>query len=263
MFSIERKAAIINILDGEGSVEVNELAQKFNTSKETIRRDLRELEIKGSLERTYGGAVPVANPTATQEPTEYPISVRGRQQLQQKLEICRKAASYIKDEDTIYVDNSSTTVYLSRFIDPDIHVNILTNSIQFMLEASKNFNQKHTIICLGGILHSKNLSVNGTTTIANAEQYFPNKAFLSCAGISKHNKLADASLQSLEVKRTMIERSQETFILADNTKFNKTSPIFLSEFSAVDYIITDSSAEVASLDFLKDTEIKVVVAPAR
>lgn len=117
MYSIERKAEILKFLEQDGKIEVNILAEHFNTSKETIRRDLKDLEAQGALTRTHGGAVSIKLQNAqTDTPIhEYPLEVRGIQNYTQKQEICKKAVSFIEDGDTVFVDNSSTTMYLDSF----------------------------------------------------------------------------------------------------------------------------------------------------
>ena len=121
MYSVERKAEIINMLESTGVVDINNLAAKFGVSKETVRRDLRDLEANSIIQRTHGGAVLAKQHNNTQKSHEYLIAVRGIQQFNEKNEICRKAASFIQDGDIIFVDNSSTTMYLSKYVSKDIH----------------------------------------------------------------------------------------------------------------------------------------------
>lgn len=260
MYSVERKAEIINMLESTGVVDINNLAAKFGVSKETVRRDLRDLEANSIIQRTHGGAVLAKQHNSTQKSHEYPIAVRGIQQFNEKNEICRKAASFIQDGDIIFVDNSSTTMYLSKYVSKDIQVTFITNSIKFLLECVQNPNPNVFLICLGGIFNNHNLSVYGNTTIKNAAEYYPNKAFLSCASISSQTMLADTSIYEIDTKRTMIERAQEIYILADHTKFNKNGPIFLSSMDSVNYLITDEQADSSLLKNFAHTNINIISA---
>ncbi len=260
MYSVERKAEIISMLEHSGTVDVSDLAQKFNTSRETIRRDLRDLESNGIVKRTHGGAVLAERHNSIQKPQEYPVAVRGIQRFNEKNEICKKAASFIQDGDIIFVDNSSTTMYLSKYIPAGIQVTFITNSIKFLLECSQNPNSNILLICLGGIFKGDNLSVHGNITLRSAEEYYPNKAFLSCAAISSHAMLADTSIHEIDTKRMMIDRAQEVFILADHTKFNKNGPIFLTSAESVDYLITDNQTDTFSLTALSQANVQIIVA---
>lgn len=267
MYSIERKAEIVSLLESSKRVDVSFLSEKFGTSKETIRRDLRELEENGVIKRTHGGAVlnsgPLAGKSNEAAPAiqEYPITIRGIQRFYEKNQICKRAAAFIENGDTIFIDNSSTTMYLPKYISPEHHVTIITNSIKVLLEYSAAPNPNHVLICLGGIFNSSNLSLYGSGSLKSAEIYYPNKAFLSCAGISNQNILADSSIYEIDTKRMMIERTPEVFMLADYTKFQKNSQIFLCKMSDIRYLITDSKTEIDKLDFLDRSKLNLVVAP--
>jgi DeoR family fructose operon transcriptional repressor len=244
MYSEARKAEIRSLIGQKGSVEVNSLAELFQTSRETIRRDLGELEKQGALKRTHGGAMLEAGAS----PPESPVAERGIRQMEEKNRICQSAAEYICANDTLFIDNSSTMIYLPRYIPPEMNLTIITNSIGFLYESAQVSNYNWLLICLGGIFKSRNLSVHGLDTIKNAEPYYPTKAFISCAGISPVNKIADSSPHEAEVKRMMIERAQEVFLLVDHTKFAKPGQIFICDFSAIDHIITDTPLESLEID---------------
>ena len=160
MYNIERKSAILEMLEQNGNVDVNTLAEKLDISRETIRRDLHDLELKGALTRTHGGAV-LNKVSDNISGIEYPVAIRGIQKVYEKKAICQKAASFIKNGDTVFVDNSSTLLYLPKFIPSDLTLTIITNSIQFLLEASKYKNMNQTFICLGGVFKQSNLSLYG------------------------------------------------------------------------------------------------------
>ena len=256
MYSEARKAEIRTIIGQKGTVEVNSLAELFQTSRETIRRDLGEMEKEGTLRRTHGGAML----ESTTAPPESPLEERGIRQMEEKKRICRYTAEYIRPNDTLFIDNSSTMIYLPWYIPSDMQLTIITNSIGFLYETAKIINYNWFLISLGGIFNQRNLSVYGLDTIKNADPYYPTKAFISCTGISRINKIADSSPHEAEVKRMMIDRAQEVFLLADNTKFMKTGQVFICDFSAIDHIITDKPivGSDGELDFLGNLDIKVV-----
>ena len=238
MYGIQRKSEIINLLERNGKVDASNLAARFKVSKETIRRDLNELEGDGVLRRTHGGAV---IDTGEQKSNEYPVSIREIQRFSEKNEICKKAASYIEDGDVIFADNSSTTMYIAQYIPKNIHVTVLTNSIGLLFESSKYACENHTFICLGGIFKSRNLSLHGNTTVNNINEYFPNKAFISCAGINIEKGMAtDGSIDEVDAKKLMIEHAEKVFLLADHTKWERNGQVFLSSLNNIDVIITDS-----------------------
>ncbi|MDF2843993.1 MAG: DeoR family transcriptional regulator [Herbinix sp.] len=272
MYIEERQTKIISQLNSMGRIDVSELANIFQTSKETIRRDLNDLEKAGMLKRTHGGAIlpnlpgelitssPTSQTKSYNAPGETPVAERSFWHVAEKQAICKLAASYIEHEDTIFIDNSSTCIYLYQYIPADIQVTILTNSIQFLLECSKNLSPHHTIVCLGGIFKNTNLSIFGNTTIKNAQQYFPNKSFISCTGIISETQITDSGIQEIDIKKTLIKSSQEVFLLADYSKFKQIGPVYLGSFADIDYLITDSNSDMAYLNFSKITKTQILMA---
>lgn len=261
MYTIERKAEILNLLQKHGSINVIELSKIFEASKETIRRDLRELENKGLLVRTHGGAIPVeAKQVVQQSAPEPPVKERELSNFEEKQAICKKAASYIQPEDNIFVDNSSTTIYLAQYVPQHMQVTFITNSLPFLIQAAQLNNPNHSFICLGGMFKASNLSIHGNMTLHNAKEYYPNKVFLSCTGISPNRMLTDSSIQEVDIKKMMIERSKEVFVLADHTKFERNGQIYLSSFNDIDHIITDNKAVQSNYAYLNNYNINVIIA---
>jgi DeoR family fructose operon transcriptional repressor len=257
VIGFERKSEIFNLLEQNGKIAVSSLAEKFGVCKETIRRDLRELEVNNVLKRTHGGAFIESQTLRNQD--EFPVTVREIQRYEEKLAICKKAASLIKSGDAIFVDNSSTTIFLVRCIPRNVNVCIITNSLKVLLEAVQLKNPNLRFICLGGELKESNMSFSGMIPQKVAQDYYPSKAFLSCAGINEHQMLTDSSAAEVDIKKLMIDRSQKVFVLADHTKFSSTGHVHLTELSSVNCIITDGKTDVTALDYLKKYDIDLVV----
>jgi DeoR family fructose operon transcriptional repressor len=256
IFNIERKSEILKILEQNGRIGVNELSILFNSSRETIRRDLREMEEKGLLKRTHGGAV--LDSVSSSITPEFPVGVREIQRFKEKDAICRSAASFIRNGDSIFVDNSSTCLYLIQYIPVDFQITLITNSIKLLMEPMESEHPNLMLVCLGGFFNASNLSTFGAISQKNAADFYPNKAFMSCAGINQSSQLTDSSILEVDTKRLMIERSQEVFILADYTKFDRSGPYFLSNYSSVDYLITDQNATLDQIAPLEKAGAKVV-----
>jgi DeoR family fructose operon transcriptional repressor len=256
MYGIERKSEILKILEQNGRIGVNELSTLFNSSRETIRRDLRKMEEKGLLKRTHGGAVFESVFSSTS--SEFPVGVREIQRFKEKDAICKSAASFIKNGDSIFVDNSSTCLYLIQYIPVDFQITLLTNSIKLLMESMESDHVNLMIVCLGGFFNGSNLSTYGTISQKNAADFYPNKSFMSCAGIHLPDQLTDSSILEVDTKRLMIDNSQEVFILADYTKFDRSGPFFLSNCSSIDYLITDQKTSPDQFSPLEKAGVKVV-----
>jgi Transcriptional regulators of sugar metabolism len=257
MYNIERQYAIVDILEKNSKVSVNDLAEHFQISRETIRRDLKEMEISGLIKRTHGGCVAIPN---KDDRYEYPLIVRSKYHNEAKIAICKKAAEYIADGDTIFIDNSSSCLNLLKFIDPNLKVTIITNSIQLLLESSKYTNDNIVIISLGGVFRANNFSLYGLLSQNNASSFYPVKSFLSCRGVCEDSGFTEVGIYEVETKRIFLEHSKELFFLIDSSKFGDAGSFHLTDISTANYIVTDNKIEQKYVDMVAKHDVKLIIA---
>ncbi|MEE0419775.1 MAG: DeoR/GlpR family DNA-binding transcription regulator [Lachnospiraceae bacterium] len=255
-YNIERQSLIVNLLEEKGKVSVNELSQLMQVSKETIRRDLKEMEDAGMIQRTHGGAV---LSEASKGVKEYPYLMREIQNYTEKDKLCKEAAKKVRDGDTIFIDNSSTTLNMIQHISPRYQVTIITNSIRLLLDASLQEYSNLTLISLGGIFRASNYSLTGIMASEWINNFRPHKVFLSCCGVNVGEGITDSSIYEVDVKRLMMEKAQEVYVLADATKFGKPGVVFLSDFSKIDYLVTNRGLSPEQEESLKRQGTRLVV----
>ena len=145
MLAMDRRAVILDRIQKKTSVRVTELAEEFQVTEETIRRDLEKLESEGYVTRTYGGAVLAQN-----NASDLSIHVRETQNLEGKRRIARKVADMIGDNETLMLDSSTTSMFVARNIRKK--VTIITNSVRIPQEVAALENIE--IIVTGGTLCS-------------------------------------------------------------------------------------------------------------
>ncbi len=236
MLAFERKSRVIQYLEQNGKAGVTELATLLNVVPETIRRDLRELEKQGVLTRTHGGAL-----LKNKKEADFPYEIRAMKNSLEKDRICRRAARFIEDGDLIFIDSSSTLLHLLKYIDRNSRLTILTNSLEIIHTYANHSNENITMICTGGVFNKYNMSLSGAIASQYAANFFPNKAFVSCHGISPEYGFTDGNLHELGFKRDIINKTGKAFFLVDHTKFGKLGPIHLGDFNICDVIITDQA----------------------
>ena len=127
----ERRKSILSVIDEYGEISLAELSSLFpDVSSMTIRRDLSELESRGSIIRTKGGALSVrkfsSSRSAKGEENEY--SLRARENILQKKAIAAKALPYVQKGRSIYFDAGSTIMALAELV-PNENMTIITNGI--------------------------------------------------------------------------------------------------------------------------------------
>ena len=157
MLAMDRRSIILERIQQTSSVRVTELAEEFEVTEETIRRDLEKLESEGFVTRTYGGAVLVQNNTS-----DLSIHVRETQNQEGKRRIARKVVEMIEDGDTLMVDSSTTAMYVAKNLKGRSNITMITNSVRIPQEVAAQDSMK--IIVTGGVLRPGIMSMVGAIT---------------------------------------------------------------------------------------------------
>ncbi|AUS96406.1 hypothetical protein CDQ84_14525 [Clostridium thermosuccinogenes] len=257
MLAVERRKRIAEIITENKSVLVTELSKMFDVTEETIRRDLEKLENQGVLVRSYGGATLVEDSM-----TEIPAEKRQVINQAGKDAIAKAASDLVNDGDTIFLDASTTTFYLARHIKDKKGVTVITNSEKVVMELSGS--DGLNIICTGGILDRNNQSYVGR--IAEnviKDNYYANKTFFSCRGVTLNRGLTDFNEQQAEIKRAMISCSDTAIFLCDHSKFGKIGVPVVATFDDIHCLITDAAVDKAFEDELNRKNVKYILANNR
>lgn len=236
MLAIERREAIINIIKKDKSVRVNELAEKYDVTEETIRRDLEKLEKEGIVKKTYGGAVlqDFVSIDAT-------LSERQKKNMDKKHEIAKFADSLINDGETIFIDMSTTALEFIKQISEDKKVTVITNSLNAITELKSKANVN--LMMIGGVLNKEYVSMEGPMTIKFIENYYVDKTVFSVKAISKEQGIMDSNEVFANIKSKMIEHSNQRILVADSSKFDKTALTTVSSMEMVDVVVTDTALD--------------------
>lgn len=231
------------------SVSLDTLCEKFQVSKNTIRRDIDTLSKAGKIKKVYGG-VTLAEPTASKNLT--PFSERHQQYREEKRQIGQLAAAHIDDGDIIFIDSGTTCHNIIDFIS-EKQCTILTNNLQVSIKALPYENL--TVISLPGYLKRETLSFVDGKISQFLNSYNIGKAFMACTGLSIENGLTNASEEEFLVKEAVIQNSVKRYILADHSKFDSFSLMTYCPLDKVNYILTDQIPEEEYLTYCHQNSI--------
>lgn len=231
MLAVERRNIIEKEITERGSVLVAELAEKFEVTTETIRADLEKLEKQGILVRTYGGAtiVDAESDIVTERDI---INYEGKQR------IGNAAARLVRDGETVFLDASTSALHMARCLKDKKGLTVITNAGKIVTElaACENIN----VICVGGALNPKNMSFVGRVAEKSIrENYYANKFFFSCRGVTKARGLVDSSEEEAEIKKAMLDMSESAVFLCDRNKLGRLGVPVISGLSRLDTVVTD------------------------
>lgn len=235
MFAEERKRRIVKLVNETGSVRVNKLAERFDVSKPTIRRDLRELENENLVIRSHGGAIQIES--SKYEPT---FTEKLKKNSKEKDLIGKIAGEMIEMGDTILLDSGTTTFSILPYINAK-DITIITNSLRILQELSSKKNIE--LISIGGVLKPRTEAFVGPLAVNTLNDLFIDKAFIGANGISIKNGITTPDITEAKVKKTMIKRAKKSYVVADNSKFGKTTFSKIVDFSKIDGIIVDGLSD--------------------
>lgn len=244
MLVAERYERIVRLVNERGSIRVTELADLCEVTEETIRRDLDKLEQAGRLRRSHGGAVSVQ-----EQPAEIPYAEREITMVKEKQAIAREAVKRVKPRDRILLDASSSAWYLAAAL-PDIPLTVLTNSIKVSLELASK--ERIEVVCTGGILSNRSLSYVGPLAEQALEQYYVNRAFISCKGVHLERGISESNELQARLKHKMIGMADEVTLLADSSKLGIQDFAQVTGLQRVHALITDPGADSAYLKELEE-----------
>lgn len=254
MLAVERRKKISQIINENESVLVTELSKLFEVTEETIRRDLEKLEKMGVLVRTYGGATLVENNVS-----EVPIDKRQVINSTVKDVIAREASKLVKEGETIFLDASTSAIFLAKHIKDIKDITVITNSHKVVLELMDSESIK--VVCVGGLLRKNNMSFVGKTTENTIlDNYFASKVFTSCQGVTLNRGFTDQNEQEAEVKKAMIKCSDNVVLLCDHSKLGNLTYTKLAELEEIDFFITDSKLDDEWQQVFQDKDIEVIIA---
>ncbi len=233
MVSNFRQKEILEIARTEGKVTVDDLAEKYNVTVQTIRRDLSELADAGRLERVHGGAV-LASGVVN-------ILYEERRRLNEaaKKAIAVQCAQAIPNSASVFMNiGTSTEAVAHELLD---HQNLLVVTNNLNIAHILSANQTCKIILTGGELRRTDSGIVGNLTADMVKQFKFDHCVLGCSAIDADGDLLDFDGQEIMVTRAAIQRSRQVMVVADNIKFQRKAPLMICSLKDVDILFTDAA----------------------
>lgn len=245
---MERYNRILEIVTGEEKIEVARLAAILGVSQVTIRKDLDFLERKGLIRREHGYALLETGDNS---------SIRLVHRYETKKRIAEKAASLVKDWETIFVESGSCCTLLAEYLAENrTGVTIITNSAY--IADFVRLKNKINIILLGGDYQKKSQVTVGPMVKKCASDFFADKFFVGIDGY--YEKFGFTGMDHLRAGAVadLSEQVKEIIVLAESDKFTKRGSVSLLPFEKVKKVVTDNLIEEETLNRLKDKSIDVL-----
>jgi DeoR/GlpR family transcriptional regulator of sugar metabolism len=228
----QRQDGILDALRRSPTMRISELAQFFDVSNETIRRDLEEMSQSGLINRTYGGAI-AARPLGA----EAGWSERYNKLSREREQIAVTAVRMVQPGEVIMVDSGATTLHFARRLASEAReITLITNSYAIAMAAANN--SSINVISCPGTYDRHEGGVVGPDTIAFLGRFNANRVMIGASGLTREGP-NEAHMGSAAVKRAMLERAQSRVLLVDHSKFNQASVEVVCPLNGIDCVVTD------------------------
>jgi DeoR family fructose operon transcriptional repressor len=254
MYAQERQQAIAALVGDAGRLSVVELADRFDVTTETIRRDLSSLERVGLVRRVHGGAVPAQ----ALRVLEAAVGDRDRRNTAEKERIASAALDHLPHGGCVIMDAGTTTARLAAQLPLDQRLTVVTHAVTIASQLAGHPSVELRLLP-GRVRRTTQAAVGGDTVEA-VSRLRADVAFLGANGVTRDHGLSTPDHSEAAVKRAIVRHARQVVLLADAEKLGEEHLVKFADLSEVDVVITDSRACADQVAPLEAAGVKVVLA---
>lgn len=247
-----RREAILDIVRQNKELRVDEIAERFGVSRETIRRDLAQLDARQLLRRVHGGA----------ERPRTGIEANFRQRLTEntdsKARIARTAAALFEENDTLMIDTGSTTEAFAAALGARGRFSVVTNSAGVAWHLH-NSGGSSRVYLIGGEYRGEMGETVGTLAIDQVARFRADHAVLTVGGLDASGCM-DFDVEEAMMARAMIRQTQSVTVVADHSKLGRIAMYQVCDLSVISRLVTDQLPESTVMSALRSAGVDIIVA---
>jgi len=258
LFREERLRLIMETIYEQKSVVVGELAEKFGKSASSIRLDLAELESRGLISRTHGGAILAEESAKDLVLNKKYLQYRLETYKEEKERIGKIAADMIQDGDSVMIDGGTTNFYVAKNLHKKRGLTIITTSV-FLFPVLWEIPDA-TIYLAGGLLHREFEEMYGDIAQESILRFKPDHTIIGIDGLSIEQGLTSTEPIMAIAKRQMISVSKDIIVVSDSSKFGKVCLLSVSSLKDVNKIVTDDKVSKEYVERIEKVGPKVYLA---
>ncbi|RWX76734.1 DeoR/GlpR transcriptional regulator [Neorhizobium lilium] len=251
-----RRNEILRLLEETGEVMVEDLAKRFGASRETVRRDLSDLDAGGRIRKFHGGARAMKlNDTSLYE-NEF--DTRMKERRAEKTAIARAAATLFPEGSVLFIDTGSTTIAFAHALAKKRNMTVITNSPQ-IAHILAQAEMRHHVYLVGGEVAAEGRETLGAMATAQIAQFKAEHVVLTVGTITA-TAIMDYDLRETEMARAMIAQARSITVLADHTKLGRPAVFQVAELSKVTRLVVDRLPDPEMAAALDAAGVHIVVA---
>lgn len=257
MLARQRQDEILAQVARRSAVKVSDLCATLGVSDMTVRRDVKELEDRGLVERVHGG-VTLPRTTSKEEPGFYAKSTRA---LDAKRAIAKAAAALVRPGTCIGISGGTTTYTFAVELLDVPGLTVVTNSLPVADAFNEHGRDDQTILLAGG-QRTPSMALVGPLTVSTLERLHLDALFLGTHGVHVEAGLTCPNLLEAQTNQAMVAASRRVIVLADHTKWGVTALAGTLRLSDVHILVTDSDLDYSTREILAEAVGNLIVAPA-
>jgi DeoR family transcriptional regulator, glycerol-3-phosphate regulon repressor len=247
-----RQSDIVTLARTEGKVSVDDLAERFNVTPQTIRKDLNDLCDSGLLQRFHGGAV-LASGVAN-----FGYEARRKLATEEKRRIGLKAASLIPDNSSLLINIGTTTEQVATALRGRAGLMVITNNMNVV-----NILQGYDtieIIVAGGVVRHSDGGVVGEAAVDFIRQFKADYAIIGTSAIDEEGALLDFDYREVQAAQAIIANARSVMLVADSTKLRRSAPVRIAHISQIQTFVTDQALPAGLANICHTRGIEVIEA---
>lgn len=253
MFKEERQNLIQNLLIENHKVDIASLSQQFNVKPVTVRRDLRELEIRGLAQRTHGGAI---NPDDLIHANILQLKIKTNTQKEEKKKIGKFAASLLKPGETVYIGAGTTTYWVANFLKGTKDITVVSNSLPLanLIAQVESIN----LILVGGYLRRKEFTFIGRFADRIFKDFHFSKIIIGFNGIHPDHGFTSDHPQEHMTDSFFYHATSNVIVVADHTKIGNIATHKTADIQSAKTIITTKMADSSMINRIRQKGVEVI-----
>ena len=241
MISNTRQQAILAYVNEEGSASIRQLSDMLAVSEATVRRDLDDLAAAGLINRTHGGAMRVSGTSFERKHSE-----KMGLMLEEKRKIAMKAASLVRNGDSVFLDSGTTTFFVARSLAHHTDLTVITNNLE--VASSVEFHPSSSLIVTGGVRRDNYSVLVGSLTEDTIKSLHADICFLGCDAVDPEQGVFNTNYLELGIKKQIVECGRLVVLVADHSKFQQKALTKVCDLSDLDVLITDSGLDSGTVE---------------
>lgn len=240
------------MVQNQGFVTIETLAQNFSVTPQTIRRDINTLSENGLVYRYHGGA---ASMTSTEN-----VAYNERKVLcfREKQKIAQLVARHIPDNASLFINIGTTTEAIAHALAGHKRLRVITNNLNVASIMSVNKNVE--VIVAGGLVRHRDQGIIGEATIDFISQFKVDVGIIGISGIDLDGTLLDFDYREVRAARAIMDNSRNVFLAADHTKFGRNAMVRLGNITEINSLFTDRQPPAGLAEVIAAAEVALHVA---